>query len=89
MRLREARKNLGLSIDELTKRAWISYVTYVKIERAESTNPYVRNLAKVARVLDISLDELISDMYLSDTDLPEGFESSWKAKSEEKKKNIP
>lgn len=65
-RLRSKRDELGLSVDEVTKQAGIPFVTYVKIERWESDNPYFRNVVKVARILGISLDDLARDMYLDE-----------------------
>jgi|GEM_PF-7101786 len=65
-RLRKRRDEMGISVDKLTKEAGIPFVSYVKIERGESTNPYFRNIVKTARVLGLSLDELARDMYLED-----------------------
>ncbi|MFZ4461549.1 MAG: helix-turn-helix domain-containing protein [Patescibacteria group bacterium] len=67
-RLRKRRDELNLSVDEVCKLAKVPNVTYMKIERAESENPQLKNITKIARVLNLSLDELVSDMYWEETD---------------------
>jgi transcriptional regulator with XRE-family HTH domain len=63
-RLKKARQDKNMSVDALTKEADITYITYSKIETWKTENPTISNIVRVARVLDISIDELTQDMYL-------------------------
>jgi len=57
--IRHDRKKLGLSQDKLSKLAGVAYNTVVKIESGENPNPTVKTAQKIARVLDVSIDELL------------------------------
>lgn len=61
-RLKIARQEKNISIDTLTKEANITYVTYGKIEAWITDNPTIKNLARIARRLEVSIDELVQDM---------------------------
>lgn len=61
-RLKEARVEKGYGVDELTKKADVTYITYGKIESWATDNPTIKNLARIARALEISIDELVQDM---------------------------
>ncbi len=85
-RLWEKRKECWLTVDRLTKNADVSYVTYTKLEDGSVTNPTLRNIVKIARALDISVDELTHDMYRGKTDLPEKWVDTKKNTREEKER---
>jgi transcriptional regulator with XRE-family HTH domain len=53
------RKELGISQDKLSKLAGVAYNTIVKIESGENPNPTIKTLQKIAKVLDVSIDNLI------------------------------
>jgi len=57
--IRRYRKKLGLSQDKLSKLAEVAYNTIVKIESGENSNPTLDTLKKIAKALEISVDELI------------------------------
>ena len=57
--IRHYRKKLGLSQDKLSKLAEVAYNTIVKIESGENSNPTLDTLKKIAKALEISVDELI------------------------------
>lgn len=61
-----ARAEKNISVDALTKEAWVQYITYSKIEQWVSENPTLSNIVRVARVLWVSVDYLSQDMYLDD-----------------------
>lgn len=65
-RLKMARAEKNISVDALTKEAWVQYITYSKIEQWVSENPTLSNIVRVARVLWVSVDYLSQDMYLDD-----------------------
>lgn len=58
-RLASARQKLGLSQEELAKRADISLRTLQRIEMREMDNPPIRYLANLAIVLGCELEDLI------------------------------
>ncbi len=57
--IRRYRKKLGLSQDKLSKLAEVAYNTIVKIESGENKNPTLDTLKKIAKALEIRVDELI------------------------------
>lgn len=65
-RIKEARLENNFWLDEISKKADVSYVTYGKIENGATDNPTARNLVRIARALWKSVDELTQDMYLED-----------------------
>lgn len=65
-RLREARIERGFWVDEITKKANVAYITYQKIESWITDNPTIKNLARIARTLEVSIDELVQDMDWND-----------------------
>jgi transcriptional regulator with XRE-family HTH domain len=65
-RIREVRKERGISQGELAEKAGISLITISRIERGER-DPHVRTLAQIARGLGIPAYELLrSSDYLVD-----------------------
>ena len=57
--LRKLREKKGLSQDRLAKLADVANNTIIKIEQGENENPTLGTLKKVAKALEISVDELI------------------------------
>jgi len=57
--LRKLREKKGLSQDRLAKLADVANNTIIKIEQGENINPTLETLKKVAKALDVSVDELI------------------------------
>ncbi len=58
--LKKLRYKKGLSQDRLAKLADIANNTIIKIEQGENVNPRLDTLRKIAKALDVSVDELIS-----------------------------
>lgn len=59
-KVRQRRKKFGLSQDKLSKVAGVAYNTIVKIESGENRNPTLDTLKKIAKVLEVRLDDLIN-----------------------------
>lgn len=57
--IRKLRQEKGISQDKLSKLADISLNTVVKIELDQSPNPTLETIKKLAKALDVSLDDLI------------------------------
>ena len=57
--LKKLREQKGFSQDRLAKLADVANNTIIKIEQSENINPTLETLKKVAKALDISVDELI------------------------------
>lgn len=57
--IKHKRRELGISQDKLSKLAEVAYNTIVKIESGENPNPTIKTLQKIAKALDISVDELL------------------------------
>ena len=53
------RQKKGLSQDKLSKLADLSLNTVVKIELDESPNPTIETIQKIAKALDVSVDDLL------------------------------
>src|SRR3989338_6170114 len=58
-RLQMARKNAGVTQQELCQKAGLSYSTLAKIERGAIKSPSIFTIEQIARVLNSSLDELV------------------------------
>lgn len=58
--LKRLREKKGLSQDRLAKLADIANNTIIKIEQGENINPRLDTLRKVAKALEVSVDELIN-----------------------------
>lgn len=56
--LAKFRKQKGWSQERLAREASISYNTLIKIERKGIENPKIETVIKLAKALEISLDEL-------------------------------
>jgi len=57
--LKKLREKKGLSQDRLAKLADVANNTIIKIKQGENINPTLETLKKVAKALDVSVDELI------------------------------
>jgi transcriptional regulator with XRE-family HTH domain len=57
--LKKLREQKGISQDRLSKLADISSNTVAKLELDESPNPTIETLQKIARALDVKVDNLI------------------------------
>mgnify|MGYP001576072992 CR=1 FL=1 len=57
--IREFRKKKGLTQDNLARLANIPYTTLIKIESNVVKRPSVQNIAKIARALDVKIEDLI------------------------------
>ncbi|HLD71931.1 MAG TPA: helix-turn-helix transcriptional regulator [Candidatus Peribacteraceae bacterium] len=58
-KIQKLRKELGLSQDEFARKADIPYTTLTKIETGVIKKPSVFVVAKVAKTLSISVDDLL------------------------------
>ena len=57
--IKQYRQDNGLSQDKLSKLADLSLNTVVKIELDESPNPTIETIQKIAKALDVSVDDLL------------------------------
>jgi transcriptional regulator with XRE-family HTH domain len=57
--IKQQRKKIGISQDKLSKIAGVAYNTIVKIESGENKNPTIETLRKIAKALEINVDDLI------------------------------
>lgn len=57
--IKKYRQKLGISQDRLSKMADVTYNTITKIESGGSQNPTIDTLSKIAKVLGVSVDDLI------------------------------
>jgi len=57
--IKEKRKKIGLSQDKLSKLAGVAYNTVVKIESGENPNPTIDTLRRIAKALNVGVDDLI------------------------------
>jgi len=57
--IKKLRKQKGLSQDRLSKLADISYNTVIKLELGGITNPSIDTLQKLAKALNVSVDDLL------------------------------
>ncbi len=58
--LKKLREKNGLSQDRLAKLADVANNTIIKIEQGENINPTLDTLKKMAKALNVSVDELIN-----------------------------
>jgi len=59
--LRRLRKKKGISQEKLARRADISLNTLTKIESGFAKKPTIQTVVKLAKALEVSLDELVKD----------------------------
>jgi len=58
--LKKLRERKGLSQDRLAKLADVANNTIIKIEQGENINPTLETLKKMAKALEVSVDDLIN-----------------------------
>ena len=57
--IKRLRAKLGLTQDDLAKKADIKYTTLMKVESGAVNKPSVQTMAKIAKALAISIEDLI------------------------------
>ncbi len=57
--IKRLRAKLGLTQDDLAKKADIKYTTLMKVESGTVNKPSVQTMAKIAKALGVSIEELI------------------------------
>ena len=57
--IKRLRAKLGLTQDDLAKKADIKYTTLMKVESGTVNKPSVQTMAKIAKALDVSIENLI------------------------------
>lgn len=57
--IKKQRKKLSISQDRLSKLADVTYNTIIKIESGANTNPTIDTLTKIAKALNVKVDDLI------------------------------
>ncbi|MFH1457200.1 MAG: helix-turn-helix transcriptional regulator [Patescibacteria group bacterium] len=57
--IKKHRNKLGVSQDRLSKLADVTYNTIIKIESGSNTNPTIDTLSKIAKALNVSIDQLM------------------------------
>jgi len=57
--IKKYRSKLGISQDKLSKLADVTYNTIIKIESGANINPTIETLLKIAKALDVGVDDLI------------------------------
>jgi len=58
--IKKYRSKLGISQDRLSKLADVTYNTIIKIESGANINPTIETLSKIAKALDVGVDDLIN-----------------------------
>jgi len=57
--IKKYRSKIGISQDKLSKLADVTYNTIIKIESGANINPTIETLSKIAKALDVGVDDLI------------------------------
>ena len=57
--IKRLRNKLGLTQDDLAKKADVKYTTLMKVESGTVNKPSVQTMAKIAKALGVSIEELI------------------------------
>lgn len=57
--IKKYRAKLGISQDKLSKLAGITLHTITKIESGSTPNPTIETMAKIAKGLNVSIDDLM------------------------------
>jgi transcriptional regulator with XRE-family HTH domain len=57
--IRKLREKKGLSQEKLARLADVANNTIIKIESGENQNPTLETLQKIAKALDITIDDLV------------------------------
>ncbi|OIO49250.1 MAG: hypothetical protein AUJ36_02655 [Parcubacteria group bacterium CG1_02_41_26] len=57
--IKKLRSKIGLTQDDLAKKADIKYTTLMKVESGVVNKPSVQTMAKIAKALNVSIEDLI------------------------------
>jgi transcriptional regulator with XRE-family HTH domain len=57
--IKKFRNKLDISQDKLSKLSNVTYNTIIKLESGANTNPTIETLAKIAKALNVGVDDLI------------------------------
>ena len=57
--IKEFRNKMSVSQDRLSKLADVTYNTIIKIESGANKNPTIETLSKIAKALNVGVDDLI------------------------------
>lgn len=57
--IKKHREKLGLSQDQMARKADIPYSTYLKIESGYTPNPSIQTILNIAEALNTSIDALV------------------------------
>ena len=57
--IKKYRNKIGVSQDKLSKLADVTYNTIIKIESGANINPTIETLSKIAKTLNVGVDDLI------------------------------
>ena len=57
--IKRLRAKLGLTQDDLAQKADIKYTTLMKVESGTVNKPSVQTMAKIAKALGVSIEDLI------------------------------
>ncbi len=57
--IKRLRAKLGLTQDDLAKKADIKYTTLMKVESGAVNHPSVQTMSKIAKALGVSIEDLI------------------------------
>ena len=57
--IKKIRAKLSLTQDDLAKKADVKYTTLMKVESGAVNKPSVQTMAKIAKALGVSIEELI------------------------------
>ena len=57
--IKKYRNKLGVSQDKLSKLADVTYNTIIKIESGANINPTIETLQKIAKALNVGVDDLL------------------------------
>jgi transcriptional regulator with XRE-family HTH domain len=59
--VKQYRTKMGLSQDQLARKAGITYSTLTKLESGVNQNPKVKTLQQLAQALEVTLDDLMKE----------------------------
>ena len=59
--IKKYRAELDFSQDKLSKMADVTFHTIAKIESGATSNPGIKTMTKIAKALNVSLDDLVEE----------------------------
>lgn len=60
-KIKQFREKKGLSQEKLARLADVSNNTIVNIESGKQTNPTIETISKIAKALDVAIEELLGE----------------------------